>query len=49
MRTRLDRSRARGLSKFVGRDGEVGQLETALRRALDGDGQAVGVMAEAGS
>jgi class 3 adenylate cyclase/tetratricopeptide (TPR) repeat protein len=49
MRTRLDRSRARGLSKFVGRDDEMGQLETALRRSLEGDGQAVGVMAEAGS
>jgi adenylate cyclase len=49
MRTRLDRSRARGLSKFVGRDDEMGRLDTALRRALDGDGQVVGVMAEAGS
>jgi class 3 adenylate cyclase/tetratricopeptide (TPR) repeat protein len=49
MRTRLDRSRARGLSKFVGRDDEMGRLETALRRSLDGDGQAAGVMAEAGS
>ena len=33
MRTRLDRSRARGLSKFVGRDEEMGRLETALRRS----------------
>ena len=49
MRTRLDRSRARGLSKFVGRDDEMNRLETALRRTLDADGQAVGVMAEAGS
>jgi class 3 adenylate cyclase len=49
MRTRLDRSRARGLSKFVGRDEEMGRLDTALRRTLEGDGQAVGVMAEAGS
>jgi adenylate cyclase len=49
MRTRLDRSRARGLSKFVGRDDEMERLETALRRSLDGDGQAIGVMAEAGS
>jgi class 3 adenylate cyclase/tetratricopeptide (TPR) repeat protein len=49
MRTRLDRSRARGLSKFVGRDDEMGRLETALRRSLEGDGQAIGVMAEAGS
>ncbi len=49
LRTRLDRSRARGLSKFVGRDDEIERLETALRRALEGDGQVVGVMAEAGS
>jgi class 3 adenylate cyclase len=49
MRTRLDRSRARGLSKFVGRQDEMERLEAALRRSLDGDGQVVGVMAEAGS
>jgi class 3 adenylate cyclase/tetratricopeptide (TPR) repeat protein len=49
MRTRLDRSRARGLSKFVGRDEEVARLEGALERALAGDGQVVGVMADAGS
>ncbi len=49
MRTRLDRSRARGLSKFVGRDEEMERLESALDRALEGDGQVVGVMAEAGS
>jgi class 3 adenylate cyclase len=34
MRTRLDRSRARGLSKFVGREEEMGHLEAALRRSL---------------
>jgi class 3 adenylate cyclase len=49
MRTRLDRSRARGLSKFVGRDEEMERLEAALRRALAGDGQVIGVMAEAGA
>jgi class 3 adenylate cyclase/tetratricopeptide (TPR) repeat protein len=49
MRTRLDRSRARGLSKFVGREEEMARLDSALRRALEGDGQVVGVMAEAGS
>ncbi len=49
MRTRLDRSRARGLSKFVGRDEEMERLEAALRRALAGDGQVLGVMAEAGA
>ena len=49
VRTRLDRSRARGLSKFVGRNEEMERLEAALRRALAGDGQVVGVMAEAGA
>jgi len=49
MRTRLDRSRARGLSKFVGRDEEMGRIEAALQRALQGDGQVIGVMAEAGA
>jgi acyl-CoA hydrolase/class 3 adenylate cyclase len=49
MRTRLDRSRARGLSRFVGRDEEMARLESALDRALTGDGQVVGVVAEAGA
>ncbi len=48
MRTRFDRSRARGLSRFVGRDEEMARLEAALDRALTGDGQVVGVVAEAG-
>ncbi len=49
MRTRFDRSRARGLSRFVGRDEELERLEAALARALSGDGQVVGVVAEAGA
>jgi len=48
MRTRLDVSRARGFSRFVGRDIEVGMLESALERALAGQGQVVGVVAQAG-
>jgi class 3 adenylate cyclase len=47
-RTRLDRSRARGLSAFVGRDRDLDALEAAFERASDG-GQVVGVMAEAGT
>jgi class 3 adenylate cyclase/tetratricopeptide (TPR) repeat protein len=47
-RTRLDRSRARGLSTFVGRDSEMGSLEAALQHALAGDGRIVGVVAQAG-
>jgi class 3 adenylate cyclase len=48
VRTRLDRSRSRGFSKFVGRDSEKATLQAALARALDGQGQVVGVVAEAG-
>src|SRR5439155_22808815 len=47
-RTRLDLSRARGFSRFVGRAHEMATLEAALARALDGQGQVVGVVAEAG-
>jgi class 3 adenylate cyclase len=48
-RTRLDRSRARGLSAFVGRDRDMAFLEAALERARSGGGQVVGVVAEAGT
>jgi class 3 adenylate cyclase/tetratricopeptide (TPR) repeat protein len=48
-RSRLDRSRARGFSRFVGRTAEMGILETALEQALAGHGQVVGVVAEAGT
>lgn len=47
-RTRLDQSRARGLSTFVGRMPEIAILEGALDRA-GGGGQVVGIMAEAGA
>jgi adenylate cyclase len=48
-RTRFDRSRARGLSAFVGRDREMATLDAALERARNGSGQVVGVVAEAGT
>src|SRR5262245_4878463 len=48
-RTRFDRSRARGLSAFVGRDREMAALDAALERARGGHGQVVGVVAEAGT
>jgi class 3 adenylate cyclase/tetratricopeptide (TPR) repeat protein len=48
-RTRLDRSRSRGLSTFVGRDTDMALLDAALERARSGSGQAVGVVAEAGT
>ena len=49
LRTRLDLSRARGFSKFVGRDREMATLEGALDVAIAGNGQVVGVVAEAGT
>lgn len=47
-RGRLDLSRARGFSRFVGRAEEIAALEAALERALEGEGQAVGIVGEAG-
>jgi hypothetical protein len=44
-RTRLDRQRARGLSRFVGRDRNMAVLEAALERTRSCSGQVVGVMA----
>jgi len=49
MRTRLDVSRARGLSRFVGRQDEMVVLESVLGRALGGQAQVVGVVADAGT
>jgi hypothetical protein len=48
-RTRLDVSRQRGLSRFVGRDADLRVLEDALAQAEAGSGQVVGVVAEAGT
>jgi class 3 adenylate cyclase/tetratricopeptide (TPR) repeat protein len=49
MRTRLDVSRSRGFSKFVGRAEEMAVLENAFMRAQAGHGQVVGVVADAGT
>src|SRR3989454_2341797 len=46
MRTRLEIARARGFSRFVGRDEEMATLEAALTRAGSGTGQLVGIVAE---
>src|SRR5207244_970024 len=48
LRTRLQLSAKRGLSKFVGRQGEVSALKHALDATRSGRGQVVGVMGEAG-
>jgi class 3 adenylate cyclase len=47
-RSRLDLSRARGFSRFVGREGEMATFEDALAEARDGEGRAIAVVAEAG-
>jgi predicted ATPase/class 3 adenylate cyclase len=47
-RSRLDVSRARGLSRFVGRAEEMQELDEALERAKEGRGAVVGVVAEPG-
>jgi class 3 adenylate cyclase/tetratricopeptide (TPR) repeat protein len=47
-RTRLQASVARGLTRFVGRDGEVEQLRQALEQAAGGRGQVMAVTGEAG-
>ncbi|MBW2230634.1 MAG: AAA family ATPase [Deltaproteobacteria bacterium] len=48
LRTRLERSRARGFTRFVGRDDELQMLDQALERANAGQRQIVGVVGEAG-
>jgi hypothetical protein len=40
-RTRFRAAAARGLTRFIGRDGEVDQLRHALERAAAGHGQVV--------
>jgi class 3 adenylate cyclase/tetratricopeptide (TPR) repeat protein len=47
-RGRLDVSRARGFSRFVGRAEEMAVLEEALAQAVAGQGGVVAVVAEAG-
>jgi class 3 adenylate cyclase/tetratricopeptide (TPR) repeat protein len=47
-RSRLDLSRERGFSRFVGRDEEMAALAAALRRAKTAEGGVVGIVAEPG-
>jgi class 3 adenylate cyclase/tetratricopeptide (TPR) repeat protein len=49
VRTRFDVSRARGLTRFVGRDDDMNTLESALVRAREGNGSVVGIVADAGT
>lgn len=48
LRTRLDVSRARGFSRFVGRDQEMATLESVLARTSKGNAQVIGVVGDAG-
>jgi class 3 adenylate cyclase/tetratricopeptide (TPR) repeat protein len=48
VRSRLQATAARGLTRFVGRDTEIDQLRQAIERARTGHGQVVAVVGEAG-
>jgi class 3 adenylate cyclase/predicted ATPase len=48
LRTRLQVAARRGLTRFVGRQSEMEQLQRALEQAKAGHGQIVGVMGEPG-
>ena len=47
-RTRLDISQERGFSRFIGRSNETSVLQSAYRRALNGNGNVVGIVGEPG-
>ena len=49
IQSRFDQSRARGLTRFVGRDDDMDVLEHAFKQAGSGNGQVVGVVAQAGT
>jgi excisionase family DNA binding protein len=49
LRSHFQLSARRGLTKFVGRGRELEQMKRALEQAMDGHGQVVAVMAEAGT
>ncbi len=48
LRTRFDVARARGLTRFVGRDADMKMLESAFESAKQGKGRAIGIVANAG-
>jgi class 3 adenylate cyclase len=49
LRTHLELAAQRGLTRFVGRERELAELKRALEVALGGQGQIVGIVAEAGT
>jgi class 3 adenylate cyclase/tetratricopeptide (TPR) repeat protein len=48
LRTRLQVAARRGLTNFIGREGEMAQMRHALELAREGRGQVVGAIGEAG-
>lgn len=48
LRTRLERAASRGFTKFVGREGELAELQRAAESTVDGVGTVVAVVAEPG-
>ena len=48
VRSRLHAAAARGLTRFVGRDGELDQVRQALERARTGHGEVIAVVGEPG-
>jgi predicted ATPase len=48
LRTRLQAAARRGLTRFIGRDGEMAQMRHALELTREGRGQVVAAMGEAG-
>ncbi|HEX9408365.1 MAG TPA: adenylate/guanylate cyclase domain-containing protein [Methylomirabilota bacterium] len=48
IRSRLQLAAARGLSRFVGRDAELGELSAAMEQARGGHGQVVALVGEPG-
>ena len=49
LRTHFQLSARRGLTKFIGREGELQQMKRALELARSGHGQLIAVVAEAGT
>jgi class 3 adenylate cyclase/tetratricopeptide (TPR) repeat protein len=47
-RGRLDVAQQRGFSPFVGRSTETAELDAALERTIDGNGEAIGIVGDAG-
>ncbi len=48
LHTRIEVSRSRGFSRFVGRSDEIAILQAALAKTIGGKGQVVGVVADPG-